>query len=170
MITPPPHTPTHTKQPSGCTSCKMVSLASTCCAGRAGKSNQSTSRQAELQLLLMLVLPQGWLLKTGPVQSDVLLPVPAMLNLPVQVPALGMVILLLQCYPGLWALRDGTPEPAYPWVTSVSSATSLSHGGSHGIPPFLVQDQLSLTLPWVASPGCPFPLGRLSAPQCHFCC
>lgn len=105
----------------------------------------------------MLVLPQGWLLKTGTVQSDVLLPVPVMLNLPVQVPALGTVILFLQCYPGLWVLHAGTPQPAVPWVTFVSSATLLSHGGSHGILPRLVQDQLSLTLPWVASPACPFP-------------
>lgn len=94
----------------------------------------------------MPVLSQGRLLKTGPVQSDVLLPVPEMLHLTGQVPALGVVILFLQCHPGLWVLYAGTPEPAVPWVTFVSPATLLSHGGSHGILPRPVQDQLSLTL------------------------
>lgn len=115
------------------------------CAGRAGKSGQSTSRQAELQLPLMPVLPQGRLLKTGPVQSDVLLPVPVTLHLPVGVFALQMVIFFLQCHPGLWVLHAGTPEPAVPWVTFVSPATLLSHGRRHGILPRLVQDQLSLS-------------------------
>lgn len=150
------------------------------CAGGTGKFDQSTSRQVELQLLWMLLLPQEWLLKTGPVQSDVLLSTSVMLHLPFRIPALikvllGTVILFLQCHPWLRVLHPELRSQQCPGSASCSQKHCCPMVGSRGdsaSPSHAwCQDQLCLTLLSLGSPlQLPLPLGWLSVPQCHFCC
>lgn len=125
-----------------------------------------------------MLLSRGWLLKTGPIQWDGLLSVPAMLHMPVWVPALielllGTAILFPQChYSWLRVLRAGTPGSTFPWFTHVSFSR-IAGGQPWGFcqpQPSMVPRPMLSYVTWVTAPGCPFPVGGSQPDRVISCC